>query len=84
MQRPRLKNIHYVKEIWEHDTHCAPPDITLLQFPEFVSLRARLVDFTERDVHEVVAVDKVTVERLAILQLDQLSGQRSIKASPVV
>jgi hypothetical protein len=31
-----------------------------------------LVDLLEGEVHEVVARDKVTVERLAVLELDEL------------
>ena len=54
------------------ETHRAASDITLLQLPEPVSFRAGLVDLPEGDVHEVIAVDKVAVERLAILELDQL------------
>jgi hypothetical protein len=50
--------------------HRASSDITLLHFPEPLTIRIGLVDLTEGDVHEVVTVDKMTVERLAILQLD--------------
>ena len=53
-------------------THCAPADIALFDLPEPVAVRARLVHLTQRDVHEVVAVDKMSVECLPILQLDQL------------
>ena len=54
------------------DTHCAPADIALLELPEPVPLGTRLVDLAEGDVHEVVAVDEVAVERLPVLELDEL------------
>ncbi len=53
-------------------THRAASNIALLQLPELVSLRTRLVDLPEGDVHEVVAVDEMAVERFAVLELDQL------------
>ncbi len=56
-------------------TYRAPSDVALLQLPEPVPFRACLVDLPQRDVHEVVAVDKVSVERFSILKFDQLRGR---------
>lgn len=51
-------------------THRAAPNIALFQLPELVALRTRLVDLPQCDVHEVVAVHKMPVERLAVFELD--------------
>ena len=56
----------------ERRAHRAAADVALLELPEPVALCAGLVDLPERDVHEVVAVDEVAVERLAVLELYQL------------
>lgn len=42
--------------------------ITFLEFPEPIAVCARLIDLSQSDVHEVVAVDKVAVERFTIFQ----------------
>ena len=60
-------------DIQKH-THCATTDIALLELPEPISFCACLVYLAQGNVHEVVAVDKVTIERLAILQFDQLES----------
>lgn len=57
-------------------THCAAPNITLLQLPEPVSIRVRLIYFSQRDIHEVIAVYEMSVECFSVLQLDQLWGNR--------
>lgn len=54
-------------------THGAASDVTLFDFPKAISVRVRLVYFAERDVHKVIAVDEMSVERLPIFELDQLS-----------
>jgi len=48
----------------------AAPNITLFQFPELIAIRIRLIHFSQRNVHEIVAVDKMTVEGLAVLEFD--------------
>jgi hypothetical protein len=52
----------------------AAADIAFLQFPEAIAVCVSLVHFAQGDVHEVVAVDQVSVERLAVLELDELVG----------
>ncbi len=53
-------------------THRATTDVALLNFPEAVAVCVRLVYLAERDVHKIVAVDEVSIERFSILELDQL------------
>lgn len=53
-------------------THRATADVALFDFPKAVAVCTRLVYLAERDVHKVVAVDEVSVERFSILELDQL------------
>jgi hypothetical protein len=53
-------------------THRATANVALFDFPKAVAVCARLVYFAERDVHKVVAVDEMSVERFSILELDQL------------
>lgn len=50
--------------------HGASTDITLLHLPEPLAIRIGLVDLTKSDIHEVVTIDEMTIECLAILQLD--------------
>lgn len=59
-------------------THCASPDIALLELPEPIAVRVGLVHLAQGDVHEVVAVDEVAVECFAVFELDQLAdgGER--------
>jgi hypothetical protein len=54
-------------------THGAASDVTLFDFPKAISVRVRLVNFAERNVHKVIAVDEMSVERFSIFELDQLS-----------
>jgi len=56
------------------NTHRATADVALFDFPKAVAVCARLVYLAERDVHKVVAVDEVSVERFSVLELDQLKG----------
>jgi len=49
----------------------AASNITLFQFPKLIAIRIRLINFSQRDVHEIVAVDEMTVESLAVLEFDQ-------------
>ena len=59
--------------------HCTSANIALFQLPELVALCVRLVHLSERDVHEVVAVDEMSVEGLAILEFDQLLDRKEAK-----
>jgi len=70
---PILFVLHRVKErVWDAQVfYRAPPDITLLQLPKPVSIRVGLVYLAKCDVHEVVAVDEVAVERFPVFELDQ-------------
>ncbi len=63
----------------EGPTYRATTDVTLFDFPKAVALCARLVYLAERDVHKVVAVDEVSVERFSVLELDQL--RRNVQVS---
>jgi len=49
----------------------ASPNVTLFQFPEPVTVWIGLIHFSECDVHEIVAVNKVSVESFAIFQFNQ-------------
>lgn len=53
-------------------THRAAADVALPELPEPVRVHARVVHLAQRDVHEVVAVHEVPVERLSVLELYQL------------
>ena len=55
-------------------THRAAPNVTLFQFPEFIPIRIRLIHFSQRNIHEIVAVDEMAVKSLAILKFNQLQG----------
>ena len=46
--------------------------VAFLQFPEAITVCIGLVHFAQGDVHKVVAVDQMSVERLAVLELDEL------------
>ena len=50
--------------------HRAASNITFFQFPKPVTIRIRLIHLTQGDVHEIVAVDEMTVEGFAVLELD--------------
>lgn len=45
--------------------------ITFFEFPEPIAVCARLIDLSQSDVHEVVAVDKVAVECFTIFQFHE-------------
>ena len=47
-------------------THRATPDVTLFDFPKPVAVRVGLVYLAKRDVHKVVAVDEVSIERFSV------------------
>jgi hypothetical protein len=53
-------------------THRATADVALFDFPKAIAVCAGLVHLAEGDVHEVVAVDEMSVERFSVLELDQL------------
>ena len=53
-------------------TRCTPTNITFLQLPELVTFWTGLVYLSQGDVHKVVTIDKMSVECLSILQLNQL------------
>lgn len=48
-----------------------PSDIAFGQPPEFVSFRARLHDFFQSQIHVGIAIHKMSVQRLAIFELDE-------------
>ncbi len=52
--------------------HCAATDIALFELEETITIWICLIYFLEGDVHEIVAVDEVAVERLAVFEFDQL------------
>jgi len=52
-------------------THVAPSDVALLELVELVSLGCSLDDVAKNKVHPCIAVDKVSVHRLAVLELDE-------------
>lgn len=52
-------------------THVIPSDIAFGQPPEFVSFRARLHDFFQSQIHVGIAIHKMSVQRLAIFELDE-------------
>jgi hypothetical protein len=47
-------------------THRATADVTLFDFPKPIAVCVGLVYFAKRDVHKVVAVDEVSIERFSI------------------
>lgn len=53
-------------------THNVSPDEHLLHLPELLSIGAGLVHLAQRNVHEVVTIDEVSVEGDAVLELDKL------------
>jgi len=50
---------------------CASSNVALFQFPEPVTIWIGLIHFPKRYVHEIVAVNKVSIEGFAIFQFDQ-------------
>lgn len=52
--------------------HRAATNIALFQFPKLITIRIGLIHLSQRDVHEVVTVDEMSVESLAVLEFDQL------------
>lgn len=50
-------------------THCTPSYITFLQLPKSITFCIGLVNFSEGDVHEVIAIDQVPVECFPIFEL---------------
>ena len=52
-------------------SYVIPPNINLRQTEKLVTVRTRLHDFFERQVHPCVAVDEVAVEGFAVLKLDE-------------
>lgn len=48
----------------------AATNITFFQFPKLITVRIRLIHLSQCDVHEIVAVDEVAVESLAVLEFD--------------
>jgi len=53
-------------------THRATADVALFDFPKAIAVCARLVHLAQRDVHEVVTVDEMSVECFSVLELNQL------------
>jgi hypothetical protein len=74
--------IESLAELWgKASTHRATADVALFDFPEAIAIRARLVHLAERDVHEVVAVDEVSVERFSVFEFNQLCGNVQVTMS---
>ena len=46
------------------------PNITLLQLPKSITLWTRLVYLAQSNVHEIITVDEMSVERLAIFEFN--------------
>ena len=55
--------------------HRTPTNVALLELPEPIAVRARLIHLAEGDVHKVVAVDEMAVEGLAVFEFYKL-GRR--------
>ena len=53
------------------ETYVVPSDIDLWELEKPVTLGTRLDNFLQDQVHPVVAVGKVAVEGLAVLELDK-------------
>lgn len=54
------------------ETYSTPANIALLQLPKPISVGTRLVHLSQSNVHEIVAVDEMSVESFAVFELDQL------------
>jgi len=52
-------------------THVAPSNIALLELVELVALGSSLNDVAKNEVHPCIAVDKVSVYRLSVLEFDK-------------
>jgi len=52
-------------------THVAPSNVALLELVELVTLGSSLDNVAENKVHPCIAVDKVSVYRLSILEFDE-------------
>jgi hypothetical protein len=51
--------------------YSAASNVALFDLPKAIAVCVRLVYLAERDVHKVIAVDEMSVERLPIFELDQ-------------
>ena len=52
--------------------HRTTPNVALLELPESIAVRAGLIHLAQGDVHKVVAVDEMAVERLAVFEFYKL------------
>lgn len=55
----------------DNTTYVVPANVDFGQPPEAFAVGARLHNLLQREVHPVVAVDEVAVERLSVLQFDE-------------
>lgn len=63
---------HIQQRVWHAQVfYRATADVALFDFPKAVAVCARLVYLAKRDVHKIVAVDEVSIERFSVLELDQ-------------
>ena len=54
------------------ETHSTSTNITFLQLPKPISVSTSLIHFSKRNVHEIVAVDEMSVEGFTVFELHQL------------
>ena len=74
-QKKVISRAASLAELWgKAPTHRATADVALFDFPKAIALCASLVYLAERDVHEIVAVDEMSVECFSVLELHQLRG----------
>ena len=53
------------------NAHSAASKVTFLQFPKPISIRVSLIDFSQSDVHEIVAINEMAIECFPIFEFDQ-------------
>ena len=53
-------------------TYRTTSNVTFLELPELICVRARLIHLSKGNIHEVVAIDQVPVKSLAILKFYEL------------
>ena len=54
------------------ETHSTSTNITFLQLPKPISISTSLIHLSKRNVHEIVAVDEMSVEGFTVFELHQL------------
>lgn len=58
--------------------HRTTTDVALLELPKSITVRAGLIHFAQGDIHKVVAVDEMAVERLAVFEFYKLGRGVSV------